>query len=64
MWLVHKYGYHSLCHLLLEQVNIDYARTMNKLSLDEAIRRGNLGSTAPLVPLTENFPRDPPKVGR
>ena len=42
---------------LISEVNMEYARTMNKIIFDEAQRRGgSLGSSAPLVQLAEAFP--------
>ncbi len=41
---------------------MDYARTMNKISFDHAIRRGGSGCAAPLVEVGEQFPQPPPKV--
>lgn len=61
------------------QVNIEYARTMNKVVFDQAVQaaraeredgvssisgggRGGLGSGAALIPIDEDFPREPPRA--
>lgn len=43
-------------------MNIEYARTMNKISFDEAIRRGSSGCAAPMVVVQEEFPKPAAKV--
>ncbi len=47
---------------LISEINMEHARTMNKIIFDEALRRGGtLGSSAPLVQLSESFPSPPPR---
>ena len=42
---------------LVSEVNVEYARSMNKIIFDEAMRRGSSGCAAPLVQLNETFPQ-------
>ncbi|GFH19487.1 uncharacterized protein HaLaN_16440, partial [Haematococcus lacustris] len=46
---------------LIGEVNVDYTRTMNKMSFDAALRRGHSGCAAPLVALTEQFQQEEQK---
>ncbi|GAX80571.1 hypothetical protein CEUSTIGMA_g8008.t1 [Chlamydomonas eustigma] len=47
---------------LISEVNMEYARAMNKIIFDEAFKRGgSLGSSAPLVQMKETFPVPAPK---
>ncbi|KAJ9531690.1 hypothetical protein QJQ45_021840, partial [Haematococcus lacustris] len=46
---------------LIGEVNVDYTRTMNKMTFDAALRRGHSGCAAPLVALTEQFQQEEPK---
>ncbi len=60
------------------QVNIEYARTMNKVVFDQGVQaaraeqedggsgvstggRMGMGSSAALIPIDEDFPREPPR---
>ncbi|KAG1679690.1 hypothetical protein FOA52_006209 [Chlamydomonas sp. UWO 241] len=43
---------------LISEVNMEYARTMNKVIFDETLKRGSSGCPAPLVALPEVFPAD------
>ncbi|EFJ44217.1 dynein heavy chain 2, partial [Volvox carteri f. nagariensis] len=60
---------------LIAEVNIEYARTMNKVVFDTALQgaraekeaaaasgRAASAATAPLIPVNEDFPRDPPRL--
>ncbi|KXZ54227.1 hypothetical protein GPECTOR_5g319 [Gonium pectorale] len=65
---------------LISEVNIEYARTMNKVVFDAALQaaraerealgthgaimspgHGHNATAAPLIPIDEDFPRDPPR---
>lgn len=46
---------------LIQEVNIEYARTMNKIAFDEGLKRGHSGCAAPLLALGETFPKSPPR---
>ncbi|KAF5829735.1 dynein heavy chain, N-terminal region 2-domain-containing protein [Dunaliella salina] len=41
---------------LLAEVNTEYARSMNKITFDNTLRRGQSGCLAALVPIAEAFP--------
>jgi type IV secretory pathway VirD2 relaxase len=43
---------------LLSEVNTDYARSMNKITFDSALKRGHSGCLASLVPIAEQFPQE------
>lgn len=56
------------------QVNIEYARTLNKVVFDAGLQMGRTekdtllsngrapsAAVAPLIPINEDFPRDPPR---
>jgi len=43
---------------LLAEVNTDYARSMNKITFDSALKRGHSGCLAALVPIAEQFPQE------
>lgn len=47
---------------LITEINIEYARTMNKIVFDASSKRGVAGCAATLVPLGEVFPQPIPKL--
>lgn len=61
MWSLHLFN--PSPPFQVSEVNVEYARAMNKISFDEALRRGGSNCDAPLVVISETFPTDPAKVG-
>jgi hypothetical protein len=43
------------------QVNLDYARAMNKIIFDESVRKRPRSHDAMFMPTDEEFPIDPPR---
>jgi dynein heavy chain len=43
---------------LLTEVNIDYARSLNRITFDSALKRGHSNCLAALVPLAEQFAQE------
>lgn len=46
---------------LISEVNLEFARSMNKIIFDESVKRGSSGCAAAILPMSEEFPKDPPR---
>ena len=46
---------------LINEISIEYSRTMNKIIFDEALRRGDTVSNDMIISLDKEFPHEPPK---
>eukprot|EP00798_Chlamydomonas_sp_ICE-L_P016863 gene16863-23131_t len=47
---------------LVSEVNLEYARTMNKIIFDETLRRGTSGCAGQIVSVGEEFAKDPARA--